>query len=56
MAIEARAESLRAKHATLDQQILSETSRPYHDSITVRRLKLEKLRIKEELDRLSRQN
>lgn len=54
MAVEARAESLRTRHAILDQQILAETSRPYFDSTAVKKMKMEKLRVKEELERLSR--
>lgn len=54
MATEARVESLRAKHQMLDQRISAETSRPYHDGPAVTRMKLEKLRVKEELERLAR--
>ncbi|HYE50614.1 MAG TPA: DUF465 domain-containing protein [Azospirillaceae bacterium] len=54
MAMEHHIESLRQKHAVLEQKIQSELSRPYHDSIAVRSLKFEKLQVKEQLDRASR--
>ncbi|MFC7334021.1 YdcH family protein [Rhodocista pekingensis] len=47
--------SLRERHARLDRQIDDAQSRTYKDSVTIQRLKFEKLRVKEELDRLVRQ-
>lgn len=48
-----RLESLKTKHAALDQRVQKETSRPLPDTMTLKRLKMEKLRIKEEISRLS---
>ncbi len=49
-----RLESLKSKHAALDERVQKETSRPLPDTTTLKRLKMEKLRIKEEISRLSR--
>jgi hypothetical protein len=46
-------DSLRNKHARLEQMIDDEQHRPLPDQGTVSRLKKEKLRIKEEIERLS---
>ena len=46
-------ESLRAKHASLEQAIHQETTRPYPDDDTVCSLKKRKLQIKDEITRLS---
>jgi hypothetical protein len=46
-------DSLRSKHARLEQMIDDEQHRPLPDQTTVSRLKKEKLRIKEEIERLS---
>ena len=45
-------ESLRSKHALLEQQIDDEMHRPLPDQATLSRLKREKLRIKDEIARL----
>jgi hypothetical protein len=45
-------DSLRTKHARLEQLIDDELHRPLPDQPTVSRLKKEKLRIKEEIERL----
>ena len=45
-------ESLRTKHATLEQQIDDEMHRPLPDQATLSRLKREKLKIKDEIARL----
>lgn len=45
-------ESLRSKHAHLEQQIDDELHRPLPDQSTLSRLKREKLRIKDEIARL----
>ncbi|ACI97597.1 MULTISPECIES: YdcH family protein [Rhodospirillales] len=47
-------ESLQRQHAALEAQIMAETGHAYYDSVAVRQMKLEKLRLKEELDRLRR--
>lgn len=49
-----RVESLRVKHETLDREVRLESRRPLPDTTTLTRLKMEKLRVKEEMDRLAR--
>jgi len=51
MAVEQHMESLRQKHAALENRIQAELSRPYYDSVAIQRLKFEKLRVKEQIDR-----
>ena len=53
MSLEGHVVTLRAKHATLDQELDREQHRAMHDTIIVKKLKLEKLRLKEEIERLS---
>ncbi|MBB2202382.1 YdcH family protein [Gluconacetobacter tumulisoli] len=53
MSYEARIHSLRLRHARLDDRIFDEDRRPMPDIGILRRLKIEKLRIKEEIERLS---
>jgi hypothetical protein len=45
-------ESLRSKHALLEQQIDAEMHRPLPDQMILTRLKREKLRIKDEMARV----
>jgi hypothetical protein len=45
-------DSLQSKHARLERMIDEETHRPLPDQIELHRLKKEKLKIKEELERL----
>lgn len=52
MQFPARLEALRSKHQSLDAAVQAEARRPCPDSTTLKRLKLEKLRVKEEMDRL----
>jgi hypothetical protein len=52
MSLESRIEALKGRHASLDARIIDEDSRPRPDSEALTRLKLEKLRLKEELERL----
>jgi hypothetical protein len=47
-------ESLRSKHAVLEQQIDDELHRPLPDQAMLTRLKREKLRIKDEIARLGK--
>jgi uncharacterized protein len=54
MTVQSRLDSLRTKHATLDSRLFDEDSRPRPDQGTINRLKLEKLRVKEEIERLQR--
>jgi hypothetical protein len=53
MSLAARLESLRERHAALEAQILEEDSRPRPDSELLARLKVEKLRLKDEMERLT---
>lgn len=49
-----RLRSLEERHALLEQQIASEDARPRPDDSALGRLKREKLRLKEEIERLRR--
>jgi hypothetical protein len=46
-------EALKAKHASLEQAILQENSRPYPDDDAICSLKKRKLQIKDEITRLT---
>ena len=46
-------ESLKAKHATLEQKISQETVRPHPDDDTICTLKKQKLLVKDRIARLS---
>ncbi len=52
MSLQARIESLSNRHASLDAKIFDEDHRPKPDDTTLSRLKLEKLRLKEEMEKL----
>jgi hypothetical protein len=52
MTIEARIRELGNRHRTLDEIIQRETTRPSADSLRVRELKQQKLRLKEEITSL----
>ena len=52
MSLQARIYSLKTRHASLDSMIVVEDQRPRPDTATLAKLKLEKLRLKEEMDRL----
>lgn len=52
MSLEARIESLKERHASLETRIADEDHRPRPDDSLIARLKVEKLRLKEELERL----
>ena len=52
MSLNTRMESLKERHASLESRIFDEDHRPRPDSDSLMRLKLEKLRVKEELERL----
>jgi hypothetical protein len=52
MNLQSRLESLKSRHASLDLRIADEDQRPRPDSAALSKLKLEKLRLKEEMDRL----
>lgn len=52
MSLEARANSLSQRHASVDRELMAETSRPQPDPATIAKLKREKLRLKDEISRL----
>jgi hypothetical protein len=52
MSLQSRLESLKTRHASLDTKITEEDHRPRPDNDTLAKLKLEKLRLKEEMTRL----
>ncbi len=52
MSIQARIEALKVRHASLENRIADEDRRPRPDKEELGRMKLEKLRLKEELERL----
>lgn len=54
MHTDARLNSLQEKHLRLDRAILDEEKRSWPDDSAVKRLKLEKLHVKEEMDRLTK--
>jgi hypothetical protein len=52
MSLQSRIESLKDRHTSLELRIADEDHRPRPDDATLSRLKLEKLRLKEEMERL----
>ena len=52
MSLQARIESLKERHAMLDARISDEDQRPAPDNDAMFRMKVEKLRVKEEMERL----
>jgi hypothetical protein len=52
MTLQPRLESLKQRHASLEARIADEDQRPRPDSEVLTRLKIEKLRVKEEMERL----
>ena len=56
MNLQSRIESLKGRHAVLEDRIMDEDHRPQPDSQALSRLKVEKLRLKEELERLRLQS
>ena len=53
MAVEARIRELSQRHRTLDRAIEDEVKHPAFDDIKLRRLKRQKLKLKEEMQALS---
>ena len=49
MSVEEHIETLRAKHASLEEAIDQENMRPHPDDMKLQELKREKLRIKDEI-------
>ena len=54
MSLTAHLEHLKRRHAALDARIVDEHGRPRPDGVAITRLKAEKLRLKEEMERLRR--
>jgi hypothetical protein len=52
MSLHARIESLKARHSALEDRLSEEDHRPQPDSDALARLKLEKLKLKDEMERL----
>ena len=52
MSLQSRIESLKSRHAGLESRIFEEDQRPQPDTGALSRLKVEKLRLKEEMERL----
>jgi hypothetical protein len=55
MSLQAHLDALKERHAALELRISDEDQRPMPDSETLHRLKIEKLRVKEEMERLRAQ-
>ena len=55
MTLQARLDALKERHAALETRIADEDQRPKPDSETLTRLKIEKLHVKEEIERLRTQ-
>ncbi|MSP03077.1 MAG: DUF465 domain-containing protein [Acetobacteraceae bacterium] len=52
MNLNARLDALKGRHASLDSRIFEEDRRPQPDSETLTRLKIEKLQVKDEIERI----
>jgi hypothetical protein len=55
MSLNTRLDALKERHASLETRIFDEDQRPRPDSEALMRLKIEKLRLKEEMERLRTQ-
>jgi hypothetical protein len=55
MALDAHLEELSEKHRALDQKIEEELARPTADDLKIAELKRQKLRLKDEIERLRHQ-
>ena len=55
MSLNTRLDALKERHASLEMRIFDEDQRPRPDSEALMRLKLEKLRLKEEMERIRTQ-
>jgi len=56
MSLQSHLEALRERHAFLETRIADEGQRPRPDTEALTRLKLEKLRLKDEMERLRNHN
>ena len=52
MSLQSRIESLKGRHAALDERITAEDRRPRPNDQALARMKVEKLHVKEEMERL----
>jgi len=52
MSLYARLDALKERHASLEIRIFDEDNRPQPDAETIARLKIEKLQIKDEMERI----
>jgi hypothetical protein len=52
MSLEGHLAELTEKHRLLDEQIMAEAARPGSDDAVLQRMKREKLKLKEEIERL----
>ena len=52
MTLQAHLDALKERHAALEMRIADEDQRPRPDTETLTRLKIEKLHVKEEIERL----
>ena len=55
MSLNTRLDALKERHASLEMRIFDEDQRPRPNSEALMRLKLEKLRLKEEMEKLRTQ-
>ena len=55
MNLQGRIEALEARHRSLDERILAEDRRPSPDADTLSRLKGDKLKLRDEIERLRHQ-
>ncbi len=53
MSLESHVLTLRTKHADIDRTLDHEQGRPAPNSVAIKKLKVEKLRLKEEIERLA---
>ena len=56
MSLQARLDALKERHAALELRITDEDQRPRPDAEVLTRLKIEKLHVKEEMERLRTQS
>lgn len=52
MNLQSHIDTLKGRHASLESQIAAEDRRPSPDSTALSRMKVEKLRLKEQMERL----
>lgn len=55
MNLQQRLQTLSGRHAALEEQLSAEMTRPRADEATVSRIKREKLKLKEEMERLRKE-